>query len=36
MGAYQGLGRLAAIVFGSLVLIGDVMFLIGMSKDVFG
>jgi hypothetical protein len=36
MGAYQGLGRLAAIVFCSLVLIGDVMFLIGMSKDVFG
>ena len=36
MGAYQGLGRLAAIVFGSLVLIGDVMFLIAMSKDVFG
>jgi hypothetical protein len=36
MGAYQGLGRLAVIVFGGLVLIGDVMFLIGMSKDVFG
>jgi hypothetical protein len=36
MGAYQGLGRLAVIVFGSLLLIGDVMFLIGMSKDVFG
>ncbi len=36
MGAYQGLGRLAAVVVGSLVLIGDVIFLIGMSKDVFG
>jgi len=35
MGAYQGLGRLAVIVFGGLVLIGDVMFLIGMSKDIF-
>ncbi len=36
MDSYQGLGRLAAIVFGSLVLLGDLVFLIGMSKDVFG
>ena len=36
MGAYQGLGRLAAIVLVGLVLVGDLIFLIGMSKDVFG
>ena len=36
MGAYQGLGRLAVIVFGGLVLIGDLMFLVTMSKDVLG
>jgi hypothetical protein len=36
MGAYQGFGRLAAIVLTGAVLIGDIMFLIGMSKDVFG
>lgn len=36
MGAYQGLGRLSVIVLGGLVVIGDLLFLMQMSKDVFG